>query len=211
MHANEFNDEPVIAAQRSALLSRMNYAGHAEDGGSIGEMLNACRAYLTVVAYAELPQDLAGKVAPSDIVQETLMEAYVGFDRFRGKSREELLSWLRQILRNNSLNAMRHFRETAGRQVALETPLAGGSPSTDSGLKLADRWPGPRSEVIQREEERRLMEAMARLPIIYSEVIDLRNRERMSFAEVGKHIGRTAEASRKLWARAIELLRVELR
>jgi hypothetical protein len=41
-------------------------------------------------------------------------------------------------------------------------------------------------------------------------VIELRNRERLTFAEVGQRMGRSAEAARKLWARAIELLRKEM-
>jgi RNA polymerase sigma-70 factor (ECF subfamily) len=114
-------------------------------------------------------------------------------------------------LKNNLLNAARRFRETASRKVALETRLAAGSASTDSGVKLADPWPGPQSDYIQREEERRLVEALARLPETYRQVIELHNRDRLTFAEVGECIGRSAEAARKLWARAIEMLRVELR
>ena len=78
-------------------------------------------------------------------------------------------------------------------------------------MKLADPFPGPRSDLIHGEEEQRLIEALGRLPSVYREVIELHNRERMTFAEVGERIGRSAEAARKLWARAIEMLRVEMR
>jgi RNA polymerase sigma-70 factor (ECF subfamily) len=211
LRTKDFKAKQLNWPEEYRALANQYFSGDKGHSGSIGEILNACRAYLTIVAHAELPQDLAGKVAPSDIVQETLMEAYQGFYGFRGKTREELLAWLRQILRNNLLNATRRFRETASRQVGLETPLARTSSSAEPGIELADAWPGPRSEFIQREEEQRLMEALARLPSVYRDVIELHNREHLTFAQVGERIGRSAEAARKLWARGIEMLRAEMR
>jgi RNA polymerase sigma-70 factor (ECF subfamily) len=178
---------------------------------ALGEILNACRTYLLAVADAAVPGDLGGKIAPSDLVQETLLEAHQGFEQFHGRTREELLAWLRCILRNNLLNSIRRFRETASRQVSRECEVSGGSSHADPVVRLADPSPGPRSDVIHREEEQRLIEALGHLPSVYREVIELHNRERMTFAEVGKRIGRSAEAARKLWARAIEMLRAEMR
>ena len=47
-------------------------------GGSreaLGEALESCRAYLLLVANRELDDDLQAKGAPSDLVQETFLEA----------------------------------------------------------------------------------------------------------------------------------------
>lgn len=164
-----------------------------------------------VVANAELARDVAAKVAPSDVVQETLLEAHADVDRFRGETREELLAWLRQILRHNLLNVSRRYRDTASRQIARETKLSNGSSSGEAMPKLADPWPGPGSEVIQNEDEQQLLAALTRLPEKHRVVIELRNRDRLSFTQIGAQTGCSPEAARKTWARAISMLRSELR
>jgi RNA polymerase sigma-70 factor (ECF subfamily) len=211
LKSSDLNGDPLLRISLAAPLHESPRVELSVTDASFGEILNACRSYLLVVARAELSRDLAGKVSPSDVVQETLIEAHLAFQKFEGRTREELLAWLRQILRNNLLNAMRRYRQTASRQVAREIRLAGGAGSTESEFKLADPDPGPRSKAIQLEEERRLAEAVARLPNDYRKVIELRNREHLTFAEVGERIGRSEEAARKLWARAIEMLRREMR
>jgi RNA polymerase sigma-70 factor (ECF subfamily) len=208
---SDFDADQLIGPDELRAFVNPLLGEQAKSHDSIGEILNACRAYLLVVANAELSRDVAGKISPSDVVQETLIEAHQAFPGFQGRTQEELLAWLRQILRNNVLNAMRRYRQTASRQVAREIRLAGGAGSTESGFKVVDPEPGPRSKAIQEEEERRLAEAVARLPPDYRDVIELRNREHLTFAEVGERIGRSDEAARKLWARAIEMLRAELR
>ncbi len=177
---------------------------------SIEELLASFRTYLTVLAYAELSRDVAVKTAPSDIVQETLLEAHTDVGQFHGETQEELLAWLRQILKHNILSASRRYRDTARRQIARETQLRADSASDATGTTIPDPWPGPRSAVIQSEDEQRLLAALSRLPEMYRMVIELRNRDRLSFAEVGAKLGRSADAVRKLWARAIAMLRAEL-
>lgn len=193
----------------SALLPDASLLDAKLDGETVGELLNACRAYLMFVAQAEMTRELAVKVAPSDIVQETLLDAQGAFARFQGATREELFAWLRKILKNNVLNASRRYRETARRQLGLEIQLTGGSHQVTES-KLVAAGPGPRSDAIQNEEEQRLLTALSRLPPIYQQVIELRNNRHLSFAEIAAEIGRSAEAARKLWSRGIEMLQAEL-
>ena len=69
-------------------------------GTELGEVLQAYRPYLLGVAWQMLPQGLLGKVAPSDVVQETLLRGYREFPEFTGNDWAELVAWLRQILVN---------------------------------------------------------------------------------------------------------------
>jgi RNA polymerase sigma-70 factor (ECF subfamily) len=52
--------------------------------------------------------------------------------------------------------------------------------------------------------------AMERLPDDYRQVLTLRYEDDMPFEEVAKRMGRTSNAVRKLWARAVERLEQEL-
>src|SRR5262245_62001455 len=71
---------------------------------ALGDLLDLCRRYLLLLAQQELSPVVSAKVAPSDIVQETLMEAGRDFLDFRGATEKELHGWLRRILRNNVSN-----------------------------------------------------------------------------------------------------------
>ena len=59
-------------------------------------------------------------------------------------------------------------------------------------------------------QARALQDALAQLPDDYRQVITLRHQEQRSFEEIGILLGRSSEAVRKLWSRAIERLKQEL-
>jgi RNA polymerase sigma factor (sigma-70 family) len=70
--------------------------------------------------------------------------------------------------------------------------------------------PSPSSEAITHEQAERLQRVLERLPADYGRVIRLPNQERRPFGEIGQLRGRSAEAARRLWSRAIEKLQQEL-
>src|SRR5262249_61981736 len=74
------------------------------------EELERFRAYLPLLARARLDPRLQAKLDPSDIVQQTLLEALQALKGFQRRSREEMACWLRQILARNLANALRDFR-----------------------------------------------------------------------------------------------------
>ena len=52
---------------------------------------------------------------------------------------------------------------------------------------------------------------MSQLPEHYREALRLRHQESCSFEEIGQRTGRSAGAARKLWARAVEHLKLILK
>src|SRR5260221_8364347 len=52
------------------------------------------RPYLKGVAAAILDERVAGKVDPSDVVQQALLASFAGFDQFRGTTVGDLKLWL---------------------------------------------------------------------------------------------------------------------
>jgi len=174
-------------------------------------MFEACRDYLLLVANDQLAADIRPKVAPSDLVQQTLTEACQGFARFSGQTDGEVLVWLRRILLNNLADATRGFRGTAKRDIAREVPLASEDPALDEGRQLIDAEPSPSANLEAGEEQHLLDEALSRMPVHYVEVIRLRNLEYRSFVEIGPMLELSADSARKLWERAVERLTRELK
>lgn len=169
---------------------------------ALGHLLETCRHYLLLVANEQLRDNLQAKVGASDLVQETFLKAHQGFDRFEGQTEAELLAWLRRILLNTLVNQARHYQGTDKREVAREVPLAD---AQVAGGPMAGTE-SPSAQAMVREQTEALQQALAQLPEHYRQVVCWRNYERLSFEEIGQRLGRTAEAARKLWGRAIEQL-----
>jgi RNA polymerase sigma-70 factor (ECF subfamily) len=53
--------------------------------------------------------------------------------------------------------------------------------------------------------------ALQRLPAEYQQVVILRYHEGRSFAEVGAALGKSEDAAKKLWLRAVRRLRSEMK
>lgn len=166
-----------------------------------GRLLNAYRPYLLSIAAEARPVALGGKIAPSDLVQETIVKGYEQLGMFRGNTPEELAGWLKQILLNHAINTVEKY-QTLKRQASRERPVS--SDIVDAGQS------SPSHVALSREKQERLEHALERLPEHYRQVILLRHRENLSFGDIGQALGKTDEAARKLWGRAVHQLQQEL-
>jgi RNA polymerase sigma-70 factor, ECF subfamily len=178
---------------------------------SLGELFENCRNYLLLVANTSVGEGLRARVAASDLVQETFLEAGAIFERFTGDSEEQLLRWLTRILENKLGNAVKRHRTTAKRDLSRE--VRPGSPDAD---KLAeslrdDASPSPSNVIAANEENQRLQAALTQLPYEYARVIDLRVNQALAYADVGRLLDRSEEAARKLFVRAIDELRSRMK
>jgi RNA polymerase sigma-70 factor, ECF subfamily len=173
---------------------------------ALGRLLEACRPYLLLVANQQLQPHVQRKVGPSDLVQETFLKAQQNFERFQGGTEEELLAWLRRILFHDLLNAVRCYAGTDKRRVSREVELTVEDSVDVLANRLVDPAPSPGSELIAREEASEVRQALGRLAEDHRQVILWRNWERLSFEEIGQRLGRSAEAARKLWTRAVDEL-----
>ena len=208
----QFESSPIRPAPESSAAGG-EVAGQipearAGSNAALGEILQACRKYLLLLANNALDSDIRPKTAASDLVQDTFAEAQRDFNRFQGSTEAELLAWLSKILANRVANNRRTFRGTHKRDVRREIPLnaEGESPPTE----IAGSDDTPSKLTIAHDQERRLQLALARLPEPLSRVLALRTWEQKSFAEIGRRLNISAEAARKTWSRAIRRLQQEL-
>jgi RNA polymerase sigma-70 factor (ECF subfamily) len=173
--------------------------------------MEGCRQYLLMIASALVAPELQAKLGPSDLVQDTFVEAQRHLGAFRGRTRDEMRAWLRRILECRLSNVRRAYQVSAKRAVVREVSLESlGVDSERPGGVVASRLPSPSNHAVGNEWKQLLEQALARLPEHYRDAVTWRHQEQLPWDEIGRRLGCSAEAARKIWSRAIEQLRREL-
>jgi RNA polymerase sigma-70 factor, ECF subfamily len=190
----------------SSILS----AAQAGSKEALGQALDRCRHYLLDVARQSLGPALRAKGGASDLVQETYLEAHRQFPNFEGASEAQLRAWLRCLLMHKAAQLGRRYRGTRKRQLSREIPFGVVDSLSGHPSQIAARNPSPSVQVIADEQLGQLSAAIARLADDHRQVVNLRYLQGLSFEEVGQRLGRSADAARMLWARAVEKLKLEL-
>lgn len=166
-------------------------------------------AWLRLLARNEIDSRFAGKFDPSDAVQQTMLEAWKGWDQFRGSQEPQRLAWLRQILAHQLAHLARHYGGTqkrdVAREVSIDQTLCQSAQRLDALLPSGD--PSPSGMAVANEQRLRLAEVLQRLPADYQQVIMLRNIEDLPHEEIALRMNRTEGAVRMLWLRALAALK----
>lgn len=185
------------------------------DTAARDELFTRYRHYLRLLAQGQLGRHLRAKCDPSDLVQQTLLEAHRDFAGFTGGTEAELLGWLRQILAHNLCNEARRFatkQRAANREVSIDEVRGGLDRSSAAlGRCLAADGSSPSQSAARREAAVVLANKLATLPADYQAVIVLRIFEGLSAEETAERMGRTAGAVRMLQMRALTALREEMK
>lgn len=193
-------------------LRQLLTAQRGGDEAARAAVLEPLQPWLRLLARLQIDASFQGKFDPSDIAQQTLLEAYRDLPKFQGQSEAELLAWLRQILAHVLAHEIRRYhgtqRRDLSREVSLERSLA--QSSLRLGAILADGGPSPSQQAVAREQEVLLAAVLARLPDDYREVIVLRNLQELPHEEIARRMNRSVGAVRMLWLRALAQLRAEI-
>jgi RNA polymerase sigma-70 factor, ECF subfamily len=188
-----------VGILRSASSDDQTIASTADgDPAARWSELEACRDYLRLVVRRGGWTKGGDQPATSDLVQDTLVDAWRGFARFRGVTPGELRVWLKAILVHSSLNAR---RQPARRHIRLGQEAEVRAGSTTSPSQAAQKNSS-------REE---LDKALAMLPERQRTVVHMRLWDQLSFARIGGRLGISEDASRMLYGRAIARLRGTVR
>jgi len=175
---------------------------------ALGRIFEVARGHLLQVAERELPPELRAKLGPSDLVQETAIEMHRDFARFTGTTADECFAWLRQILRNNAVDAVRHYRDRLKRNVDREVSLTENPELVDDAL--VDQHRSPDASAIRREEADAVARVFPRLSAEERQILELRYWSGMSFPDIATQLGRSPKTVRKLWYQAVERIHQEL-
>ena len=166
------------------------------------------RSYLHLLARSHIDPRHRARLDPSDIVQQTLLDAYQKQAQLRGDREAERMAWLRQILANNLADALRGLVR-AKRDVARERPLdqqIGDSFSRVEGW-LAAVQSSPSQQAVRAEELLRLADVLNVLPPLQRESIVLHHLQGLPLAEVAAELNKTSAAVAGLLHRGLKWLR----
>ena len=172
----------------------------ARDGekSAFDELIHKHRDYLRRLIDFQLDGQLVSRLDASDIVQETVMEAYKRIGNAESFPMSTKL-WLRQLAIDRVRMAERKHLRTKKRGVGREVSL-----SARSSIWLAQRLSGqPLEAVLQSELIEAVRAAMEGLPVADREILCLRTFEDLSFSEIEQLTSVSAAAARKRYGRAL--------
>jgi RNA polymerase sigma-70 factor (ECF subfamily) len=174
----------------------------AGDEAAARELFERHLPALRAKAHARLPQSLRAKVGASDVVQDAWLAAFLSLGDFEDRGDGSFGRWLRTILERRVADEVRRHggvrRRTAKREVRLATEAARLEPDRVQAT--------PSAEVRDAEERARLRSIVDSLPEDYATVIRLVHREGLTLVDAGARMGRTPDAARMLYNRAMDRL-----
>lgn len=180
----------------------------SDDGEALAQTLETFRNYLLLLARARLDGRLRGLLDPADLVQQTLTRALEKRDRFRGTNDAQRAAWLRTLLANTMVDALRkHGRADAGRK-SLESALEESSMRIEAFLAADQTSPSGKAE--RQENLVRLADALAALPADQRRAVELKHLQGLSLIEVAREMDRTVPAVAGLLQRGMRSLRDDL-
>ncbi len=180
----------------------------ADGMAEIDVVLRRYRGYLRLLAERRLDPRLRGKLDASDIVQQSMAQAYEAWGQLRGASDGERLAWLKMIVARNVLHALRDFRRAKRdicRELSLEGVVDASSGRLECWLKAEQSTP---SRCVERAEQLlQIACAVENLPQGQRDAVVLFYWQGCSLAEISENLGRSVSAVVGLLHRGVTRLR----
>ena len=145
---------------------------------------------------------LRRKVSCADVFQEARIVAHRRIAEFEDRGEGAFGHWLARIVELKTREAVRKYAGTAKRAAVREVTRA----QRGATAEVRGRIDSPSQAAAAAELREAAREAIDDLPEQYREVIHLMQREHLSLADAAERMGRSKEAVRGLYARALARL-----
>lgn len=189
-------------------------AVRAGDPRAIERLFDLHRARLRRMVELRLNRKLWGRIDPSDVVQDAMLQAARNLDDYARDPQVSAYLWLRALTHKQLLAVHRRHLATAKRDAGLEVgrSAAGASVSGASLASLAveDRT-SPSDAVAKAEQVRILEQLIDGMDPMDREVLSLRHFEQLSNSEVAQILGIGKTAASQRFFRALTRLREKMR
>jgi len=175
-----------------------------------------CRVYGERVRWMvrfRMGRELRSKLESMDLVQETLIHVLSGLDRFTYTNEGDFVRWLSKIAENELRGNMRKLRAER-RDIRREVRFEGYRSRTGGrfvGTPDVIKTTTPSVIESRKEDLARLERAIDELRPEYREVIIWVKIDGLSYGEIGRRLGKSADAARMLATRAMAALATAFR
>jgi RNA polymerase sigma-70 factor (ECF subfamily) len=159
-----------------------------------GALLERLRPRLVLWSATRLSPALRAKIEPEDVAQEILLALHKSLDGFEGTDERQFFAWVFRLAENRIRDLADHFGAQK-RQMPEHFSFTQTSPSMAAA---------------RNEAFLRLHGALASLPESFRQVIQLRRIEGRDVPECAQILGRSENAVRILYCRALQALRRSL-
>jgi len=172
------------------------------DEAALRELFDRYEGAVRTRVDRRIPPALKRKFSARDALQETYLTVVRRIDDFEPRGDGAFGAWMGRIALSALRDEIRRYRATA-RRGARQEVTKGARPDTQL---FEGGGPSPSQFAMGRELELRLERAMASLPGDYREALRLVQARRLTLREAAGEMGRSREAMKKLYARAVARL-----
>jgi len=167
-------------------------AARAGDREAFDQLVKGFRDRVLAFIRSRIPEGFREKLDPEEILQDALIRAFQAIRNFRGDDPEAFRRWVAGIANKAVLRARDRLKRQPALQIRDDIPAKDVSPT----------------KALRREERfDRLQNAIDSLSRDHRQVIHLTRIQGMSLKEAAGKMGRSPEAVRKLFWRALQQLR----
>jgi RNA polymerase sigma-70 factor, ECF subfamily len=189
----------------AGLLERVR----AGDQPALAELYAKHRDKLRRMVQLRLDHRLAGRVSPSDVLQEAYIDAVKRIDHYFEKPDQPFFGWLRLIVGQRLADVHReHLAQK--RAVSNEVPMDRTAPGADSACLAAcllGSGTSPSNAAARGESFVALEGALEQMDPLDREVLALRHFEELSNTETAELLGIQPAAASKRYVRALARLK----
>jgi RNA polymerase sigma-70 factor (ECF subfamily) len=175
---------------------------------ALNEVFRKNRALIKRVVSDRLHPRLHARIDPSDVVQETLIEAFRRLGEYISSPSLPFVSWLIALADQQTLLALRRHvlaqKRSVMREAAAMTDHSEARHFLDQAI--AGDLTDPELHLIKLERWRRIRQAIDLLSPDTQEVIRMRYLEEKSLAEIAERLGITVDAVAKRAMRGLRRL-----
>ncbi|MDY0168410.1 MAG: sigma-70 family RNA polymerase sigma factor [Thermoguttaceae bacterium] len=195
-------NDPAIARLRS------------EKDVALADFFAQNRGRLRRMVEVRLDQRIAGRIDPSDVLQEAFLDASKQLDDYLAGLPMQPFLWLRFLIGQRLMATHRRHLGAQKRDAKRDVPLQGANHpqafSESLSCQLAGRLSTPSFAAARAELQVRLRELLDSMDPLDCEILALRHFEELTNHEAAEELGISTAAASKRYIRALERLRKTL-
>ena len=181
------------------------------DQSALASLFMRYRGRLRRMVDLRMDRRLAGRIDPSDVLQESYLDASRQLNGYLNREPMPLFLWFR-LITGQRLMAMHRWhlgarKRDARQEVGIHRNAMPPAGSAALSRQLPGRLTSPSGAAIRREERHRLKRLLDRLEPADREILAIRHFETLTNDEAARELGISKAAAGKRYLRALERFR----